>query len=153
MDVRIAGPQGHLPSPEVVRAAEERAAQTGGRVTITTDPAEALQGADAVATDTWVSMGQEDEKAQRMRLFGDYQISAGAMALAARHAVVLHCLPAYRGAEITAEVLDGEQSIIWDEAENRLHAQKALMAWLLVESGQADQTTERLVREAEAAGL
>ncbi|WP_147106002.1 ornithine carbamoyltransferase [Nesterenkonia populi] len=150
MDVRIAGPGGYLPSQDIILAAEERAAQTGAKVTITTDPGAALQGAEVVATDTWVSMGQEEEKEQRMRLFGDYQVSAEAMGKAAEGAVVLHCLPAYRGAEITAEVLDGEQSIIWDEAENRLHAQKALMAWLLVESRLADGETARLVREAEA---
>ncbi len=149
MDVRIAGPEGYLPERRIVEAAQQRAAETGGSVTITTDPAEALQGADVVATDTWISMGQEDETEHRMQLFGDYRVDAAAMRLAAEGAVVLHCLPAYRGAEITAEVLDGPQSVIWDEAENRLHAQKALMAWLLVESGRADEETVRLVRAAE----
>lgn len=149
MDVRIAGPAGYLPEERIIRAAEDRAAETGGKVTITTDPSAALADADVVATDTWISMGQEEEKEQRMQLFGDYRVDAPAMAKADPGAVVLHCLPAYRGAEITGEVLDGPQSVIWDEAENRLHAQKALMAWLLVESGKADPETERLVRAAE----
>ncbi|MGJ9425298.1 ornithine carbamoyltransferase [Nesterenkonia halotolerans] len=146
MDVRIAGPEGYLPEQRIIEAAQERAAQTGGSVLITSDPAEALRGADVVATDTWISMGQEQEKEARLALFGDYRVDAAAMAQAAPGAVVLHCLPAYRGVEISAEVLDGPQSVVWDEAENRLHAQKALMAWLLVESGLADAETERLVR-------
>ncbi len=149
MDVRVAGPQGHLPQERIIRAAEDRAAVTGGKVTVTTDPDTALGGADVVATDTWISMGQEDQKSQRMTLFGDYQLNARSLSQADENAVVLHCLPAYRGAEITAEVLDGPQSVVWDEAENRLHAQKALMAWLLVESGLADETTAQLVREGE----
>lgn len=149
MDMRIAGPEGYLPAPEIVAAAEERAKLTGGQVTVTTDASTALAGADVVATDTWVSMGQEEEKAERMQLFGDYQVNAEAMKAAASNAIVLHCLPAYRGTEITAEVIDGPQSVVWDEAENRLHAQKALMAWLLVESNRADQDTVELVRAAE----
>ena len=92
---------------------------------------EALPGADVVATDTWVSMGQEDEKEARLELFRDYAVDEAAMAQAAGDAVVLHCLPAYRGYEISADVIDGPQSVVWDEAENRLHAQKALMAWLM----------------------
>jgi ornithine carbamoyltransferase len=131
MHVRIAGPQGHLPAASVVEAAQERAALTGGSVLITTDPAQALTGADVVATDTWVSMGQEEEKAARLELFRAYGVDGAALALARPDAVVLHCLPAYRGYEISAEVLDGPQSVVWDEAENRLHAQKALLAWLL----------------------
>ncbi len=131
MHVRIAGPQGHLPAASVVEAAQERAALTGGSVLITTDPAQALTGADVVATDTWVSMGQEEEKAARLELFRAYGVDGAALALARPDAVVLHCLPAYRGYEISAEVLDGSQSVVWDEAENRLHAQKALLAWLL----------------------
>ena len=95
------------------------------------DPAQALAGADVVATDTWVSMGQEDEKAQRLELFRAYAVDAAALAARPPDAIVLHCLPAYRGKEISAEVIDGPQSVVWDEAENRLHAQKALMAWLL----------------------
>ncbi|GAB4098753.1 ornithine carbamoyltransferase [Sinomonas halotolerans] len=137
MHVRIAGPEGYLPAAGIVAEAEDVAARTGGSVLITVDPVAALEGADVVATDTWVSMGQEDEKAARMQLFRDYSVDAAAMAKAAADAVFLHCLPAYRGYEVAAEVIDGPQSIVWDEAENRLHAQKALLAWLLHRSGQA----------------
>ncbi|AUZ86960.1 ornithine carbamoyltransferase, partial [Arthrobacter agilis] len=106
------------------------------------DAAVALAGADVVATDTWVSMGQEDEKAARQELFRSYAVDAAAMAQAAPDAVVLHCLPAYRGYEIAAEVIDGPQSLVWDEAENRLHAQKALMTWLVARStGQGPERT------------
>lgn len=149
MDVRIAGPEGYLPQERIILQAEDRAAQTGGKVTVTEDPAKALAGADVLATDTWISMGQEDEKTQRMMIFGGYQLNTGSLAQADDDAIVLHCLPAYRGAEITAEVIDGPRSVIWEEAENRLHAQKALMAWLLVESGLADDQTVQLVREGE----
>lgn len=137
MHVKVAGPAGYLPAASVVAAAEERAAQTGGSVLVTTDAAEALDGADVVVTDTWVSMGQEDQAAERKELFRDYSVDAAAMARAAEDAVFLHCLPAYRGMEVSAEVIDGPQSVVWDEAENRLHAQKALMAWLLENSGLA----------------
>ncbi|TDS83040.1 ornithine carbamoyltransferase [Nesterenkonia aurantiaca] len=149
MDVRIAGPAGYLPEQRIIDAAQARAEQTGAKVLVTTDPVQALAGAEAVATDTWVSMGQEEEKQQRLELFGDYRVDAAAMAHADPGAVVLHCLPAYRGVEISAEVLDGAQSVVWDEAENRLHAQKALMAWLLVRSGLADAQTAELVRAGE----
>jgi ornithine carbamoyltransferase len=131
MHVRIATPAAYLPAAEVVSAAAAIAAQTGGSVEVTDDLAAAVAGADVVATDTWVSMGQEAEAAERERPFVPYRLDAAALALAAPDALVLHCLPAYRGKEITAEVLDGPQSVVWDEAENRLHAQKALLAWLL----------------------
>ncbi|MBW4095312.1 MAG: ornithine carbamoyltransferase [Acidobacteria bacterium] len=134
MHVRVAGPEGYLPSAAVLATAEARAAQTGGSVLVTTDAAAAARGADVLTTDTWVSMGQEDEKAQRLELFKDYALDGAMLALAAEDAVVLHCLPAYRGYEIAADVIDGPQSVVWDEAENRLHAQKALMVWL-VENG------------------
>lgn len=137
MHVRIAGPEGYLPAPGIVAAGEERAAQTGGSVLVTSDAAQALAGADVVATDTWVSMGQEAEKESRMTLFRDYSVTEEAMAQAAPDAIVLHCLPAYRGYEIAADVIDGPQSVVWDEAENRLHAQKAVMAWLMHRSGLA----------------
>ncbi|WP_413250602.1 ornithine carbamoyltransferase [Sinomonas flava] len=137
MHVRIAGPEGYLPAPEIVAEAEDVAAKTGGSVLVTVDAAGALEGADVVTTDTWVSMGQEAEKAERMQLFRDYSVDAAAMAKAAPNAVFLHCLPAYRGYEVAAEVIDGPQSVVWDEAENRLHAQKALLAWVLHYSGQA----------------
>ncbi|WP_051476971.1 ornithine carbamoyltransferase [Arthrobacter sp. Br18] len=142
MHVRIAGPEGFLPAESIIAAARLRAAETGGSVLVTTDPSEALTGADVVATDTWVSMGQEDEKAARSELFRTYGVDAAAMALAAADAVVLHCLPAYRGYEISAEVIDGPQSVVWDEAENRLHAQKALMVWLM-KSSRAPRTSRK----------
>ena len=134
MHVRAAGPQGYLPDPAVVADARRTADATGGSILITTDADAAFDGADVVATDTWVSMGQEDEKADRDAQFRPYAVDAAAMARAADDAIVLHCLPAYRGMEIAAEVLDGPQSVIWDEAENRLHAQKALLTWLLERS-------------------
>jgi ornithine carbamoyltransferase len=137
MHVRIAGPEGYLPDPAVVASAEARAAETGGSVLVTTDAGQALSGADVVVTDTWISMGQEDEKAARQTLFREYAVDAAAMAQAAPDAIFLHCLPAYRGFEVSAEVIDGPQSVVFDEAENRLHAQKALIAWLLYRSGLA----------------
>lgn len=147
MDVRVAGPQQHLPRQDVVDAARERAEQTGGSVLVTTDPAEALRGADAVVTDTWVSMGQEDEKAERTRIFQPYAVTREAMALAGEQAVFLHCLPAYRGFEVEAEVIDGPASLVWDEAENRLHAQKALLTFLLDSSGLSADLPAALRRE------
>ena len=131
MHVRIACPADYLPLPEVVADAEKIAASTGGSVAVVTDPAEAVSGADVVVTDTWVSMGKEDEKAARVAALGAYKVDAAMMALAKSDAIFLHCLPADRGYEVEAEVIDGAQSVIWDEAENRLHAQKALMIWLL----------------------
>lgn len=138
MHVRIAGPEGYLPDPMVVEAAQQRAAETGGSVHITTDPQEALDAADVVVTDTWISMGQEDETEVRMKLFADYAVDSKAMARADKEAIFLHCLPAYRGYEVAAEVIDGPQSRVFDEAENRLHAQKALIAWLLYASALAE---------------
>jgi len=129
MHVRVGGPDGYHPDPAVVADAERIAATTGGSVTVTADPHAAFDGADVVATDTWVSMGQEGE--QRGDVFAPFAVDVEAMSRAATDAVVLHCLPAYRGKEIAAEVIDGPQSVVWDEAENRLHAQKALLVWLL----------------------
>jgi ornithine carbamoyltransferase len=131
MHVRIGAPAGYQPESAIVADAETIAAKTGGSIVVTDDPVAAVAGADVVITDTWVSMGQESEKDARLALFGDYAISVGAIETAAPDAIVLHCLPAYRGLEIAAEVLDGPQSVVWDEAENRLHAQKALLVWLL----------------------
>ncbi|MEO6604688.1 MAG: ornithine carbamoyltransferase [Aeromicrobium sp.] len=136
MHVRIGAPAGYQPEPGIVADAEAIAANTGGSITITHDPVVAIADADVVITDTWVSMGQESEKDARLALFGDYIVSVEAMATAAPDAIVLHCLPAYRGLEIAAEVIDGPQSVVWDEAENRLHAQKALMIWLLEKAGE-----------------
>ena len=105
--------------------------QGAGSVLVTDDPVAAVTGADVVATDTWVSMGKEAEAEQREAPFRPWSLTADLLGHAEDHAVVLHCLPAYRGKEISAEVLDGPRAVVWDEAENRLHAQKALMTWLL----------------------
>ncbi|WP_182349275.1 ornithine carbamoyltransferase [Tomitella gaofuii] len=131
MHVRIAGPRGYLPAEPVVDAARRRAAETGGSVTAGTDPRAAAEGADVLVTDTWVSMGQEEQAAGRLADLRPYQLDDAIVALSAPDSIVLHCLPAYRGNEITADVLDGPRAVVWDEAENRLHAQKALMVWLL----------------------
>jgi ornithine carbamoyltransferase len=131
MHVRVAGPSGYQPAASIVEAAGRIAAATGGSVRVTTDADEAFDGADVVATDTWVSIGQEGERDDRSAPFEPFAVDAKAMARAAPDAIVLHCLPAYRGNEIAAEVIDGPHSVVWDEAENRLHAQKALLTWLL----------------------
>jgi ornithine carbamoyltransferase len=129
MQVRIGGPSAYHPDPAVVADARRIASDTGGSITVTADPQAAFDGADVVATDTWVSMGQESD--QRGDAFAPFAVDADAMQHAASDAIVLHCLPAYRGKEIAADVIDGKQSVVWDEAENRLHAQKALLTWLL----------------------
>jgi ornithine carbamoyltransferase len=134
MYVTIAAPEGFAPDPSVVAAAEQRAADTGASVTVIADPAAAAAGADVLVTDTWTSMGQEDDGLDRVRPFRPFQLNAGLLSLANSEAVVLHCLPAHRGHEITDEVIDGPHSAVWDEAENRLHAQKALLVWLLERS-------------------
>jgi len=134
MHVRIAAPGSFAPSSDVVADAERRAAETGGSITITVDPVAAVTGVDVVATDTWVSMGKEDEKAHRVATFSGFRVDSAMMAHAKPDALFLHCLPADRGYEVTADVIDGTQSVIWDEAENRLHAQKALLVWLLEQS-------------------
>ena len=130
LHVAVATPVGYEPDGDVVARASEIALANGGSVSVSNSPAEAIAGADVVATDTWVSMGQESEKQERVRAFSGFTIDAALMGHAKSDAIVLHCLPAYRGYEISAEVLDGPQSVIWDQAENRLHAQKALMVWL-----------------------
>lgn len=131
LHVRIGTPAAYQPDPQILSDAAAIAACTGGSVLVTDNPVEAVQGADVVATDTWVSMGDEDSAAERAQPFVPFQLNAALLAQAAPGALVLHCLPAYRGKEITAEVIDGPQSVVWDEAENRLHAQKALMTFLL----------------------
>ncbi|EPR76214.1 Ornithine carbamoyltransferase [Leifsonia rubra CMS 76R] len=131
MHVRVACPDDYLPLADVVADAEKIAASTGGSISILTDPAAAVAGVDVVVTDTWVSMGKEDEKAERLTSLGGYKVDAAMMALAKPDAIFMHCLPADRGFEVDADVIDGPQSVIWDQAENRLHAQKALMVWLL----------------------
>jgi ornithine carbamoyltransferase len=134
MHVRIASPDGYAPDPAVLDRAREIAATTGGSAEHLTDPLKAVEGADVLATDTWVSMGQEAEAAEREQPFIPYAINAALLQRAAKDAIVLHCLPAYRGKEISADVIDGPQSVVWEEAENRLHAQKALLTWLLSEA-------------------
>lgn len=134
MKVRIAGPSNYQPNPKIYRRAEEIALSTGGSIDVYTDPKLALIDCDVVATDTWISMGQEGEKEQKVAQFQGFTLDEELMSIAKPSAIVLHCLPAYRGYEIAAEVLDGEQAVVWDEAENRLHAQKALMVWLLKQS-------------------
>ncbi|HUP99794.1 MAG TPA: ornithine carbamoyltransferase [Aeromicrobium sp.] len=137
MHIRIGAPASHQPRPDIVADADAIASRSGGSVLVTDDPGAALVRADVVITDTWVSMGQEDEKKNRLELFGPYSVTSAAMALANPDAIVMHCLPAYRGLEIAADVIDGPQSVVWDEAENRLHAQKALLVWLLAQAGAA----------------
>jgi ornithine carbamoyltransferase len=134
MHVRIAAPVGYQPSALIVDRAAEIAARTGGSVVALSDPAAAAAGAHVIATDTWVSMGQ-DGKDERVAALTPFQVNAALLKAAASDAVVLHCLPAYRGMEITADVLDGPHSAVWDQAENRLHAQKALLAYLIEGGG------------------
>lgn len=135
MHVRVGAPAEYAPEAGVVADAQRIAAGTGGSATVVTSAAEAIADADVVVTDTWVSMGKEDEKAERVATFGGFKVDHALMDQAKPDAVFMHCLPADRGFEVTADVIDGPQSIIWDEAENRLHAQKALLAWLLERAG------------------
>jgi len=130
MHVRVSSPSGFELDRASVSAATQRAQASGGSLTLVADPEEAVDGADVVYTDTWTSMGQEQEAKQRLEAFAGYQVDAGLVARASRGARVMHCLPAHRGEEITDEVLDGPQSVVLDQAENRLHAQQALLAWL-----------------------
>ena len=132
--VTVAAPDGFAPDPVLMAAAGRRADVTGASVTVTGDADAAAKGADVVVTDTWTSMGQEDDGLDRVGPFWPFQVNARLVALADPEAIVLHCLPAHRGDEITDEVMDGPASAVWDEAENRLHAQKALLVWLLERS-------------------
>jgi ornithine carbamoyltransferase len=131
LHVRICSPEAYRPDPDVLAAAAALAAGTGGSVTVTADPKAGCADADILATDVWTSMGQEGQEAGRTSAMAPYQLNEDKLALAAPGCRVLHCLPAHRGQEITAAVLDGPASVVWDQAENRLHAQKALLAWLL----------------------
>lgn len=133
MHVRIAGPYGYLPDPAIVADAEAIAKSNGGSILVTTDAEEAVRSADCIFTDTWVSMGEESQYATRSKPFWKYQVNDHLMGLAAKDALFQHCLPAYRGKEVTSTVIDGPQSVVWDEAENRLHAQKALLTWLIAQ--------------------
>ncbi|MDK8663372.1 MULTISPECIES: ornithine carbamoyltransferase [Corynebacterium] len=130
MDITVIAPKEFQPRAEFVERAEKRAAETGARVTVTDDVA-AAEDANVVITDTWISMGMEEDGKDRRTPFLPYQVDSDLMARAANDAIFLHCLPAYRGNEVAAEVIDGPQSRVFDEAENRLHAQKALLTWLL----------------------
>lgn len=134
MHVRVVSPDGYLPREDVVADARRIAAETGGSVLVGSDIVELTTGADIVVTDTWVSMGFEAEKQRRLEAFADYRVTRDVMEYAADDAIFMHCLPADRGFEVDADVIDGPQSVIFDEAENRLHAQKALLAWLLAKA-------------------
>lgn len=131
MHIAVASPQGYLCDQQCISDAKEEAKKTGGSVIMTNDPYEAVKNADAVYTDTWVSMGQEAEKAKRIPVFMPYQVDSSLMKAASPEAIFLHCLPAYRGYEVSPEVIDGPSSVVFDEAENRLHAQKAILVRLL----------------------
>jgi len=124
-ELRIAAPEGYLPDAQLL-------ADAGDHAVLTNTPSEAARGADLVVTDVWASMGQEEEQTRRARAFADYQVDADIMAVANPGALFMHCLPAHRGEEVAADVIDGPQSVVWDEAENRLHAQKALLEFLLL---------------------
>ncbi len=132
MHVRVSGPEAHRPDRAVLERAQQIASSTGGSAAYVVDAIEAATGADVVATDTWVSMGREAESGARAAdVFGPWQLNDALLAVATEDAIVLHCLPAHRGKEITTEVIDGPRSVVWDEAENRRHVQKAVMVWLL----------------------
>lgn len=131
MEIAIATPKQYECDPEVVKNAMEDAKTTGTKLTLTNDPVEAIKDADVVYADTWVSMGQEAEKEEKLKVFGPYQINRELFSHAKSDAIFLHCLPAYRGYEVTEDVIDGPNSVIFDEAENRLHAQKAVMVKLM----------------------
>jgi ornithine carbamoyltransferase len=131
MKMAVATPAGYGPNPEIVRTAREDGAETGFELTLTSSPEEAVGGADAVYTDVWASMGQESEKEKRARLFAPYQVNEGLISKAKKDAVFMHCLPAHRGDEVTDEVIDSPNSIVYDQAENRLHVQKVILTLLL----------------------
>ena len=131
MHVAIAGPKGYQPRPDVVEQALGIAKRTGASITVTTDPIEAVKGADVVYTDVWASMGQEEEHAKRLKDFKGYQVDSKLCSHAKEDFLFMHCLPAHRGEEVAAEIIDGPHSVVFDEAENRLHAQKAIMALLM----------------------
>jgi len=129
-ELRVATPKGYEVKDEVLQLSQSFATQSGAQIITTNDPKEAVYSSDVVTTDTWISMGQEDEKEKRIKDFQGFMVDTNLMALAKKDAIFLHCLPAYRGFEVSEEVLEGDQSVVFDEAENRLHAQKAIMVWL-----------------------
>jgi ornithine carbamoyltransferase len=134
MHVRIASPEGYQPDPAMVERAAAIAATTGGSVSVGADPVAAVTGADVVVTDTWVSMGKEEETAAREQVLAPFSLTSALFDHAKPDAIAMHCLPAYRGKEVDAEVIDGIQSVVWDEAENRRHAQKAILTFLMEEA-------------------
>ena len=129
--IRVATPAGYAPDPQIVADAREIAEETGAEIHLLTDPHEAVAGADAVYTDAWTSMGQEKEERERAKTFPPYQVNPDLMAEAASHAVFMHCLPAHRGLEVTDAVIDSQQSVVFEQAENRMHVQKAILYLLL----------------------
>jgi len=131
MQVRVGSPAGYQPRPDILAQAHALAARSGAEIRVVEDPVAAVRGADVIYTDTWASMGQEAEHDQRVRLFRPYQVDAALMAQAAPDALFMHCLPAHRGEEVTDQVMDGPHSVIFDQAENRLHAQKAILALIM----------------------
>ncbi|MTI80784.1 MAG: ornithine carbamoyltransferase [Firmicutes bacterium] len=131
MHVAVASPANYQPKDMIVQVAKEAGKESGGQVEILTDPVAAVANADVVVTDVWASMGQEQEAQQRLKVFKDYQVNSQLVSHAKPDYIFLHCLPAHRGEEVTAEIIDGPHSAVWDEAENRLHAQKAVMALLM----------------------
>jgi len=131
MDFALGAPEGYSLRPDVLALAQQFAAESGSKISISTDPRAAIQDADVVYTDTWTSMGQEAEAEERRKVFPPYQVNTALLAYARPDAIVMHCLPAHRGDEITDEVADGPQSVIFDQAENRMHAQKAILLWVL----------------------
>ena len=131
MHITVATPAGYAPNKQIIAEAQEAAALSGSKIVITNSPLEAAAGADVLYTDVWASMGQEAEQMARQRIFADFQINSAALEVANNDAIVMHCLPAHRGEEITNEVIEGPQSVVFDEAENRLHVQKAIMALLM----------------------
>jgi ornithine carbamoyltransferase len=131
MHLVVATPPSYRPHPDVAAMARRSAEDHGGTITIVTDAREAAAGADAIYTDVWVSMGEEAKAAQRLRDLAPYQVNAELMALAKPHAVFMHCLPAHRGQEVTAEVIDGPQSIVWQQAANRMPTEQAMLDLLL----------------------
>jgi ornithine carbamoyltransferase len=131
LELHVATPRGYAPREDIVAAARERGKQTDAAIHVYTDPREAASDADVIYTDSWTSMGQEAERAERLKVFPPYQVNRGLAGLARRDVIVMHCLPAHRGEEITDEVMDGPNSVVFDQAENRLHAQKAILSLLV----------------------
>ncbi len=131
LDIAVATPKGYEPPKHVIEWAYENARESGSKITLTNDPSEAVKDADVIYTDVWVSMGQEKEKEIRLRVFRPYQVNKELIKKAKENVIFMHCLPAHRGEEVTDEVIDGPWSVVWDQAENRLHAQKAILSLLL----------------------